>query len=978
MPALFWIDVAGLAACALGSLTLGLFVLSLGPGRIINRWFVAFALANAAWVFFTLLLRLSLWLNLWDPQLLLELATLALCLAGPTLLLFARRYTRSDARFLDAAAGASLAVTAVLAVPLFQHRLIHSVGLASSGVTVAVVTPYAAVAAAAPLLPIVLAAAVFWRHRAQTGERYLAASAAAFAAGFVVGGVLQVPFPVLSMTNAVSVLLVGYAIVRRQLMNPLRELTEDLERKVAERSRQLEDAYREVEKRVEERTAQLQREIAERRNAEEVLRESEEKFRNLAEQSPNMIFINAGGRVVYANRRCEEVMGYSRAEFYSPRFDFFVLIAPESLDVVRNAYARHTQDQEVPPYEYALLTKEGRRIEVLNASKVIRYGGQAAILGVIAEIGARKRTERLLAGLNEVALGMTRAMTPEEGLEQATGRLASLGFFACVYLVSDERGSLELRSYAGQSSEDPPYKPAAELALTSRTLAVRIMEEKRALAVAADEVPELSPPRMGGVVLAPLVVEHEAVGLLSVASPDISDEDVPTVTAYANLVAASWRKTRLMKELGESLEQLQRTQAQLVQSQKMEAIGRLAGGLAHDFNNVLTAITGYADLAIGSGGLDPELREDLSEIRRAAGRASALTRQLLTFGRKQPLQPKTVDLNAIVLGMDKMLRRLIPEDIDLRTALADGLGSVRADPGQVEQVILNLAVNARDAMPEGGRLTIETANVELDELYTRRYPGVRPASYVMLAVTDTGVGMDAETQQHLFEPFFTTKLPGTGTGLGLSTVYGIVKQSGGHVSVYSEPGRGSTFKVYLPKVVAAVADEGGGQAEPAAVAGSETVLVVEDEPVLRNLVRRILARSGYDVLTASNADEAIRVADAHPSAIHLMVTDVVMPGAMNGRDLGALPLRPQAADARALHVGLRRERHRPPGHPRPRRGVPAQALQPLQPDRQGARRPGSAPAELIRSRAAPVLVRLPADRIVSVRRRRPGRGARRH
>jgi CheY-like chemotaxis protein len=236
--------------------------------------------------------------------------------------------------------------------------------------------------------------------------------------------------------------------------------------------------------------------------------------------------------------------------------------------------------------------------------------------------------------------------------------------------------------------------------------------------------------------------------------------------------------------------------------------------------------------------------------------------------------------------MDKMLRRLIPEDIDLRTALAEGLGSVRADPGQIEQVILNLAVNARDAMPEGGRLTIETANVELDELYTRRYPGVRPASYILLAVTDTGVGMEPETQAHLFEPFFTTKLPGIGTGLGLSTVYGIVKQSGGHISVYSEQGRGSTFKVYLPRVVASAAEEGGAQAAPEAAPGSETVLVVEDEPVLRNLVRRVLARGGYDVLTASNADEAIRVADAHPTPIHLMVTDVVMPGAMNGRDLG--------------------------------------------------------------------------------------------
>ncbi|HWZ28482.1 MAG TPA: response regulator [Gemmatimonadales bacterium] len=322
---------------------------------------------------------------------------------------------------------------------------------------------------------------------------------------------------------------------------------------------------------------------------------------------------------------------------------------------------------------------------------------------------------------------------------------------------------------------------------------------------------------------------------------------------------------------------------QLLQAQKMEAVGRLAGGVAHDFNNMLTAILGYTGLLLeGLPTLSP-LRPDIEEIEKAAQRAAGLTRQLLAFSRKQPQEVRVLDLNEQVADMHKLLGRLLGEDIEVVTKVAKALGPVRADASQLEQVIVNLAVNARDAMPEGGRLTIETANVELDDSYVREHVPVQPGPYVMLAVSDTGTGMSAETLSHVFEPFFTTKEPGKGTGLGLATVYGIVKQSGGYVWCYSEPGQGTTFKVYLPRVDAPL-DRLPARDAARATRGSETVLLVEDETALRTLVRRILEKHGYKVLEASTADAASGLARDHAGPIHLLLTDVVLPGA-GGRQL---------------------------------------------------------------------------------------------
>jgi len=338
---------------------------------------------------------------------------------------------------------------------------------------------------------------------------------------------------------------------------------------------------------------------------------------------------------------------------------------------------------------------------------------------------------------------------------------------------------------------------------------------------------------------------------------------------------------------------------QLRQTQKMEAVGQLAGGVAHDFNNLLTVIRGHTDLLLDHIGQTDALRRNVEQIQKSSDRAVSLTRQLLAFSRKQVLQPKVLDLNAVVAEMGKMLPRLIGENISLTISAAPSLGRVKADPGQIEQVILNLAVNARDAMPQGGKLTIETANVELDETYAREHLTARPGPHVMLAVSDTGSGMDPETQSHIFEPFFTTKELGRGTGIGLATVYGIVKQSGGWIWVYSEVGKGSTFKIYLPRV-----DEPEKAETPKARLGihrgTETVLVVEDNESLRQLTCEFLVSTGYTVLVAQDGSEAIRITEQHAGPIHLLLTDVVMPG-MSGHELAQrlAILRP---DIRSLYV----------------------------------------------------------------------------
>lgn len=345
------------------------------------------------------------------------------------------------------------------------------------------------------------------------------------------------------------------------------------------------------------------------------------------------------------------------------------------------------------------------------------------------------------------------------------------------------------------------------------------------------------------------------------------------------------RAARYAVERKQAERALRESEARLRQSQKMEGIGQLAGGIAHDFNNLLTVINSYSEMLLGEVGFhNLFLRNGLDQIKEAGHRAASLTRQLLAFTRQQVLEPKILDLNESVSNMAKLLRRLIGEDIALVLCPHPALGRVKVDPGQVEQIIMNLAVNARDAMPGGGQLTIETMNVELNSVDAHQRPSVEPGAYVMLGVSDTGCGMDADTQTRMFEPFFTTKGPGKGTGLGLATVHGIVKQSGGSIGVSSDLGKGTTFKIYLPRIEGAVERLEPLSAPNAALCGSETILLVEDEEMVRALAQAILERTGYTVLAAKHVNDALRFAQEGPKPIHLLLTDTIMPG-MNGPEL---------------------------------------------------------------------------------------------
>lgn len=381
-------------------------------------------------------------------------------------------------------------------------------------------------------------------------------------------------------------------------------------------------------------------------------------------------------------------------------------------------------------------------------------------------------------------------------------------------------------------------------------------------------------------IIVPMKIKGVCIGIIEVQSYEIGaykDEHATAMSMAANFVANAIENVRL-------LELERQREEQFRQSQKLESVGRLAGGIAHDFNNMLTAINGYSSLTLRRLKPDDPLRHNIEEIKKAGERSASLTHQLLAFSRRQVLKPKVLDINQTVNDVSFMLERLIGEDVRLISALSSELGQVKVDPGQLSQVIMNLVVNARDAMPDGGQLTIETSNVFLDEEFAARHVPTEVGYYVLLAVTDTGTGIDPETRKHIFEPFFTTKEVGKGTGLGLATVYGIVKQSGGYIWIDSEVGQGSTFKIYLPRVDECVGAEKKQSAPEELAAGTEAILLVEDEQMVRDLSRQILEDCGYTVLEAGNGVEALEICGQSDCKIDLLMTDVVMPQ-MGGREL---------------------------------------------------------------------------------------------
>src|SRR5881296_3818073 len=505
---------------------------------------------------------------------------------------------------------------------------------------------------------------------------------------------------------------------------------------------------------------------------------------------------------------------------------------------------------------------------------------------------------RLAELTSDVGIALTRGASLRETLQlcaEAVVRHLDVAF-ARIWTLDETTSTLELQASAGMYTHiDGPH---SRVPLGQYKIGLIAQQRRPHLTNQVVGDPHVHDQewaqREGMVAFAgyPLVVQERVLGVMAMFARHPLSEFLPKALAsMASAVAVGIERKR-------AEEALRQSEARLRQAQKMEAVGRLAGGVAHDFNNLLTVITSYSDLLLEDlGPADPK-RDDVQQIRKAAEGAAALTRQLLAFSRQQVLQPKALDLKATVAGTEKLLKRLIGEDIQLTTVLARDLGVVKADPGQIEQIIINLAVNARDAMPTGGRLTIEVANVDMDETYVRGHAPAGPGRYVMLALSDTGIGMDQQTKARIFEPFFTTKAPGKGTGLGLATVYGIVKQSGGFIWVYSEPGHGTSFKIYLPRVDEPVSP--AGAPAPQVVGGSETVLVVEDVAAVRAVTRQMLERQRYCVLEAANGATALSLARQHQSAIHLLVTDVVMPE-VSGRELAdqLVQLRP---DMRVLFM----------------------------------------------------------------------------
>jgi PAS domain S-box-containing protein len=605
----------------------------------------------------------------------------------------------------------------------------------------------------------------------------------------------------------------------------------------------------------------IKQEITERKRAEEEktqlitqLESQRQRLDNIVSSVPGAVWETwrepdaASQRLDFVSDYIETMLGYTVEEWLSTPNFWFSIIHPDDQEATAAAVASDlAKGRTNNSREFRWIGKDGRVVWVQSNSAVIsdNQGKPAGTRGVTIDITNRKRAEQAVRKAEEKYRGIFENAV--EGIFQSTPE----GKFISV--------NPSMARFLG-------YDSAEELMEHRTDIATQHYVDKNSR-----------------VELQRMLAEH---GVVVGYECEVYRKNLSKIWAVENVRAIRDENGSILYYEGsiEDITERKTLENQLRQSQKLEAVGILAGGVAHDFNNLLTVISGYSDLTLLKLHEDDPLYRNVLEVKRAGERAAGLTRQLLAFSRKQVLQPKVLLLNSVISELEKLLRRLIGEDIGLRAVLDPDLGSVKADPGQIEQIIMNLAVNARDAMPKGGKLTIETKNVVLDEEYSRNHISVSPGHYVMLAVTDTGTGMDSETQARIFEPFFTTKEAGKGTGLGLSTVYGIVKQSGGNIWVYSELGRGTTFKIYLPRV-----DEGAQEPRPnfamaRSAQGSETVLLAEDEEAVRKLALQVLQMNGYQVLEAANGGAALLICERQKEPIHLLITDVIMPE-MSGREL---------------------------------------------------------------------------------------------